>query len=244
MKISVNNLGVLKQAEFELGDLTLICGSNNTGKTYATYALFGFLYHWERLLEVEIPDRPIDILSKDGVTRIDLEPYVREADKILEKGCQRYTRTLPRIFASSDKYFKDTNFRIALKLDAESILNSTFERKIRSMKRELFSMTKDEKEKDLVVSLLMDKSKRALPDKAIIKEMISDTIIDFLFSQSFPKPFISSAERTGAAIFRKELDFARNRLLEEMSRSDKNFDPMEFFVQASFGLCIAGRFQC
>ena len=47
MKIEVNNLGLLKHAEFSLGDLTIICGGNNTGKTYATYALFGFL---ERLL--------------------------------------------------------------------------------------------------------------------------------------------------------------------------------------------------
>ncbi len=43
MKIKIKNLGVLKQAEFTLGDLTIICGGNNTGKTCATYALFGFL---------------------------------------------------------------------------------------------------------------------------------------------------------------------------------------------------------
>ncbi len=30
MKISVKNLGVLKQVEFELGELTPICGGNNT----------------------------------------------------------------------------------------------------------------------------------------------------------------------------------------------------------------------
>lgn len=67
MKISVRNLGVLKQAEFELGDLTLICGDNNTGKTYATYALFGFLSKWRRLLSVDIPKSTIDELVKDGV---------------------------------------------------------------------------------------------------------------------------------------------------------------------------------
>ncbi|MBM3431110.1 MAG: ATP-binding protein [Bacteroidetes bacterium] len=43
MKITVQNLGVIEYAELELGDLTLICGSNNTGKTYVTYAIFGFL---------------------------------------------------------------------------------------------------------------------------------------------------------------------------------------------------------
>ena len=44
MKISIENLGVLRKAEFELGELTLICGKNNTGKTYATYALLGLIY--------------------------------------------------------------------------------------------------------------------------------------------------------------------------------------------------------
>ncbi|MEA1951032.1 MAG: AAA family ATPase, partial [Planctomycetota bacterium] len=43
MKIMLKNLGAIKQAEFELGDLTIICGKNNTGKTYVTYALYGFL---------------------------------------------------------------------------------------------------------------------------------------------------------------------------------------------------------
>ena len=39
----LKNLGIIKQAEFSLGDLTIICGENNTGKTYITYALYGFL---------------------------------------------------------------------------------------------------------------------------------------------------------------------------------------------------------
>ena len=54
MKIKVKNLGVLKQAEFELGDFTIICGENNTGKTYATYALFGFLSTWYQLFSVDL----------------------------------------------------------------------------------------------------------------------------------------------------------------------------------------------
>ena len=48
MKVTLENLGVIKHAEFELGDLTLICGRNNTGKTYATHAVYGF---FERLVD-------------------------------------------------------------------------------------------------------------------------------------------------------------------------------------------------
>ena len=43
MKFKVTNLGCIKSAEIELGKLTLLSGENNTGKTYLTYALYGFL---------------------------------------------------------------------------------------------------------------------------------------------------------------------------------------------------------
>ncbi|MBO7370171.1 MAG: hypothetical protein J6U11_03885, partial [Campylobacter sp.] len=43
MKISLKNVGMLDEAEFEVGDLTIICGENNTGKTYATYSMYGYL---------------------------------------------------------------------------------------------------------------------------------------------------------------------------------------------------------
>ena len=37
------NIGPVKDAEMELGDLTIIAGRNNTGKTYLVYTLYGFL---------------------------------------------------------------------------------------------------------------------------------------------------------------------------------------------------------
>lgn len=59
MKIEIKNLGALKQAEFTLGDMTILCGSNNTGKTYATYALFGFLSYWHKQSSIDITRRLI-----------------------------------------------------------------------------------------------------------------------------------------------------------------------------------------
>ena len=41
------NIGPIKKAEMELGDLTIIAGRNNTGKTYVAYTLYGFLKTWE-----------------------------------------------------------------------------------------------------------------------------------------------------------------------------------------------------
>ena len=115
MKIEVKNLGVLRQAEFSLGDFTIICGGNNMGKTYATYALFGFLWCWSRdLLEVEISDLTISALLKDGVTRIDVTHYAEKAEEILKGGCREYTRQLPKFFASAADRFIDTTFQVSI----------------------------------------------------------------------------------------------------------------------------------
>lgn len=229
MKISVKNLGVLKQAEFELGELTLICGGNNTGKTYATYALFGFLQRWKSFLEVEIPSRPINALLKGDETQVDITV---KADDILRQGCRTYTRQLSKLFASRPEHFKNTVFQVWLEPKTiSSIKSRAIEHIIQFAEGLSLSLVKAKGEDELVISLLMEGEKRPFPPR-IIKEIISDRVIESLFDKIFPQPFIASTERTGAAIFRKELNFARNRLLKEMIQSEENINPMELLFKS------------
>ncbi len=231
MKITIENLGVLKKAAFELGDLTLICGSNNTGKTYATYALFGFLLNGKKFMRAEVSNQETNDLMNNGATQIDIVRHAKGAKNILLRSCQTYTRQLPRVFASNPKYFEGARFKAELELDLESILLSPFERKIRFGKNEILSFSKPKEGRNLVVFLSTETEKIGLPTETI-QEEISDVINEIIFGQYFPTPFIISAERTGVAIFSKELDFARNRLLEEMARSDKDIAPMELLFKS------------
>ena len=231
MRITVENLGVLREASIEPGRLTIICGGNNTGKTYITYALFGFLSGWQSHLDARIPARHINALLNDGVTRIDIAPYVERAKEILDRGCQNYSQQLSRIFASKPAHFKNSKFNVTL--DADTIPEAAsrpFHRKIRSDKGELFSLAKETGEPHIIASLLASADKVELP-ASIVRDVISDAMNELLFGSFFPRPFIASAERTGAAIFRRELNFARNRLLEEMSRADKDIDPMKLLFK-------------
>jgi predicted ATPase len=229
MKIKLKNLGALKQAEFTIGDLTIICGCNNTGKTYATYALFGFLTTWRRMFRIKINKDKIEQLLADGVIRLDIQEYVKKLEQIVDKGCQAYTRQLPKIFAAQAERFKTTEFQVILDIKNIS-LKGKFDLKMRAASAELFSLTKAEESTELVVALLVKKEKVTIPTD-VLERIISDALKDIIFAQFFPRPFIASAERTGAAIFRKELNFARNRLLEEMGQADKNIDPMELLFK-------------
>ena len=232
MKVKIKNLGILKQAEFSLGDLTIICGSNNTGKTYATYSLFGFLYTWRRLLMLPkfgLKEK-IDQLLSDGVISLDLQEYVQQCESILTTGCQRYVRQIPEVFAANEERFKNVDFQIELNFDNIQF-KKKYERKISTATLEIISISKPENNPYLSITLLTETEKINL-SVHFLEDIIYDSIKDIIFSQFFPRPFIASAERTGAAIFRKELNFARNRLLEEISKNS-NFDPTELLFNVS-----------
>ncbi|KPA19219.1 hypothetical protein MHK_000571, partial [Candidatus Magnetomorum sp. HK-1] len=97
MKIKFQKLGALLQGEFELGKLTIICGKNNTGKTYATYALFGFLLFFHETFSIKIPKKYVEELLSDGSTDLNIKEFVQNAPNILHEVCQSYTNFLPII---------------------------------------------------------------------------------------------------------------------------------------------------
>ena len=106
-----------------------------------------------------------------------------------------------------------------------------YERRVGSANREQISLTKNKDSLGLIVTLLTEQHQVNFPHD-VISQIIGEAIEDIIFGEYFPSPFIASAERTGAAIFRKELNFARNRLLKEMSQTEKNINPLELLFKS------------
>ena len=238
MKISITKLGALRQAEFTLGEFTVICGGNNTGKTYATYALFGFLSFWHEAFPVTLPDDDVSQLLNEGSIELDIQDYLKNAPQILSNGCKAFTKELPQVFASKEKHFSDTKFHVELNWD-DIHPSPEFERSMGAAKTQLFSITKKVDSPIVNISLLVEKEKVKVSHN-IISRIVGEALKEIAFSHHFPHPFIASAERTGAAIFRNELNFARNRLLDEVSSMDKEINPFELFskVYADYALPV------
>jgi predicted ATPase len=233
MKIKVKNLGVLKQAEFELGDFTIICGENNTGKTYATYALFGFLHTWKIFFEMEIGEDKVKDLMTKGKTSINIIDYVEKIEHFVDQGCQKYTQELPNIFGTNKEKFQDSSFQIII--EEKDIFQIKKNIKTRKFNRETsykspagsaIFLVQPPENNEIIVTFVNNKElfDTKSYDTKIFDYVISDWLQIIFFPSIFPSPFIISSERTGAATFRKELNFARSKLLEQMSRTDSSSD--------------------
>lgn len=225
MKISLKNLGILKQAEFSLADLTIICGENNTGKTYATYALYGFLNSWRTLADFEVGDTQIQRLLTDGGLKIGLTPYVEKVNSTLSKACKEYTKQLDSVFAAPAGRFGDSEFHI--QTERPRIQDKVFNSQMGLPQEGYFSYSKEQGSEELIVSLPVKTEQESEISASYAKLVLSFILKDVVLSSTLPSPFISSAERTGVAIFRRELNFARNRLLDEMVRTDQKINPQE-----------------
>ena len=231
LKIRLKNLGILKHAEFSLGDLTLICGENNTGKTYTAYALHGFLQLWRGLIDFGVSDTQIRNLLTDGGIKIRLGGYVERASQMLAETCERYTDRLDRmVFAATEGRFRNSEFHI--EIGAIDIRDKEVKREMGIAQERFLSYSKKKDSEDLTVSLVVEKELGRKIDPDFAKGVIGLIISNVVFSDFLPLPFISSAERTGAATFRRELNFARNRLLEEIGRADQKTDPQELLFKS------------
>ena len=116
MKFRIQNLGRLDEAKLEVGDLTVICGEYNSGKTYATYALYGFLRMWA---QAPLAPHPLAIhtanaLPQTGVQRVDLlKDLLPTAHVYFDEMSKLYNKQLPKVFASREDYFVDSSIHFS-----------------------------------------------------------------------------------------------------------------------------------
>lgn len=220
MKFTFEKLGLLDYVEVELADLTLICGENNTGKTYVTYAIYGFLRSWRKILHYIMEDDVINLLQEDGNFRFDLNQIFSEGiDTYFNRLGSLYVNGLYRAFATDESSFKDTKCYISSTKEFD-ITEIGYQKQVKagSSGKVLATISK-EKNSSILEILVADLD--FLDHRSVgLTNFVIDAIADIVFAPHFPDYHISSAERTGAAIFRNELDIARSRMLDALNQMD------------------------
>ncbi|MCP4698561.1 MAG: ATP-binding protein, partial [Gammaproteobacteria bacterium] len=105
MKLIFERLGALERGEIELSDLTIICGENNTGKTYVTYTLYCLLKSWRSLTRISL-DTEMNELRQAGVVKINIRTkIVDDWPRIREKLLKKFLQEFPAMMGAREKLF-------------------------------------------------------------------------------------------------------------------------------------------
>jgi len=225
----LKNIGLIEDSEISLNDLTIICGQNNTGKTYITYSIYGFLSMWKEIVNFNLSNNYVNELNDNGFCSIELKDFTKNVNNILENLSKNYTDMLGSVFSVDDDWFTNSIFEV--EIDKFSLdLSSGFESTMTSSKKDVLQMRKYEDSEILEISIL--NTKKQLP-RFILEQSINKALGEIYFSRYFKNPFIITSERTGISLFYKELDINKNVMVEHIINNKGNdINPFQMLEEA------------
>ena len=217
MKLVIENLGVIKQAEIDLNKkFILFCGRNSTGKTYASYILHAFI--WDSNFFTFS-------YSKDIISQIETKGSFIISKEIIEEwlnaNCKNIINSLSSIFGISDttkeklfsKFllsasYSDEDFK-QLILTPITIKLSDW---VITKKANSDEITLTESNADLTLQ----------SNKVIQSEALIGYILRNLAFFGMTGVRMLTVERNSIYTFKTELSLSRNELIDQIQQTNKS----------------------
>ncbi|OAD20217.1 hypothetical protein THIOM_004097 [Candidatus Thiomargarita nelsonii] len=221
MNIYFEQLGLISKGEINLNGFTLLCGPNNTGKTYAMYSLYGLL---NKNFEVHFEFVP-DILrqlAKKNVYQVDLRDIMAQHfDSMIRQIEDSFQKRLPRLFSVGESEFSNTKIKLTFDRDAllQGAIDNEWKTKLSLGKEKDWFLYIEKAANQTMLTLSLRETD--IPQEILIA-FISSHIVKLIFSNISRRCFLLPAERSGLNLFFKELSSIRNRLLHQAQKDHLN----------------------
>ena len=209
----MNNLGPIENGAVEMGKLTVFCGSNNTGKTYMNYLIYGFFHFILKDAGQPVGGMENAYTIKGRSAEIDFSILADNVDEIKKNLKLKFVKELPKIFSINEDFFANFSLQIfskdnvkALSLDdwcivAEGVNEGYFDfHRISDSVVRLDCIEEDD-------SLIFEKTVITC-----IRLILNNVLFDY---GTYPI-FMLPAERNGLNMFYRELNINRNNILYRM----------------------------
>jgi len=241
MNYRITNFGPIKDATIEIKPLTVICGANNTGKSYITYSLFTLLdFLKSASYNVFNAEKSREFLQT-GHCVINLFKIIEiyKEFRHSQDRQNRFKEVLPAKMLLESNACAGSSFEFSLSDDDERFLSGVIrsrsfnipvklnsEYQVRFLKREgqtsLGCVIEPAPASDLDNLETMSEQKPFLPaDGSILKQVIPFT--DVVMRSFALDVFMITSERTGVVTFRPELSLLRDFVYNASPDKAKSF---------------------
>ena len=240
MNFAFENLGPIDKATLELGDLTVIAGRNNTGKTYLAHTIYGFFKDFYRTILVDAGSNVIlerlysnldideDDLAHELLLRgrfdwkVSYEDFLADRSRVLSSVCSIFAKErISKLFSESSHLFQD--FRMGFEIGHESKdswQSGKFEDAVLRFANMTLVGTFDGLTYSVQLTGYIDDEDDSISPYELLSG-ICELYVDFLlgdYSESFISPRAFVSERSFIHLFYKDLDFAKNQAMVELRR--------------------------
>jgi len=232
MKFKLQNIGIIKNYELELGNLTVICGKNNTGKTYLSYSIYGFYQNiYNKIITHNFKNFNLQNLReniiKNETYKINLKELELEIFDLYRDLSNNYSHKLVDIFNTNVDEFNNSNFSIELPIptnvvDLEFVMPISEDKgKIVKEKNTEFAylyLPRTNKYINISELELVSENENKFSASQIFFAFTKGRLF-LLYKKLIQNVFLISAERSSLQTFQKEIDQYRSRLMFEMQKN-------------------------
>lgn len=243
IRFRFRHLGPVQEADLELGNLTIVAGRNNTGKTYMVYTVYGFLKHflldhsW-RIHSQSSYSTWIKSLVADARTngvdqwKLHSPDFLSHRDELLSEYSKFFSDTmLADIFRSRKEDFERSQVSVQIPDTPSRIKNN--------MKSLALTFPRNHPQYPLHfdginLSISPSESSQTVMQSGFKSDYLVDQYRRLLVPEMSADISIISAERFGISLFYKELDFTKNQLVEVLQKlRDKGYSSDEILYLIS-----------
>lgn len=235
----IKNLGPIKRGSFEIKPITLFCGPNNSGKTWAMYSLYYYLnlQHGPRPPDSLTVFRDIyaSLFENSGDYTFSIKEWLKKNGKtFIEQVNQIIHANLPNLFNTPSALFESSYFSIQPDLDglAAELIEKEINASVSLGQKKIMRLTK--KAGHDCIRLIAESDRPPY-------EIFADGIGCILLGLGEDRDaFLMPSERTELHLFFRELSNKRTTLLHHASR--KNIDIRELLrdvMQSRYAMPIA-----
>ena len=237
MKFRFKNIGPIKEAELELGDLTIIAGRNNTGKTYMVYTLYGFLKsftdllfgkagsrffesHFEKMASLSTDDLVSKLIAEGQVEwEVDKNFLIEEQALLIQEMAREFSQHgISRVFNTSQGSFEDAS----LESEFSAEISTHIDLDISSKKGRNLSIGYNGTK--IIVLLTNSEPVRDSETEPLLIKRIFELIYSYFFLldsfESKHRPFILSSARHSIPLFINELDYVRSQVVRLLQQQE------------------------
>lgn len=214
MKFTIKNVGPIKTATVEMGKLTVVCGKNNTGKTFLTRSVYEFYRTFRNNLsfsvELEQQTFPLDI---------DLSQYTEKAASAIKECAKKYSKAILENGGELRVSIKPSEFPVFCDAPPSQW----------GMGNRLFKVNKEGcilhiEEKIIPIDSTKDNNRKDEKDEFDFQSLISAIIKHYLFEQKYNDCFIADSfcvmsERVGFVHFKTHINIA-NAFVANQPKND------------------------
>lgn len=213
----IKNLGPIKRGSFEIKPITLFCGPNNSGKTWAMYSLYYYLNLQHEPLPPDsltvFRDIYASLFENSGDYTFSIKEWLKKnGETFIEQVNQIIHANLPKLFNPPSALFESSYFFVQPDLDG--LVAELIEKEVNASV--FFGIRCTKKAGHDCIRLIAESDR--LP-----YEIFADWIGCILLGLGGDRDaFLMPAERNGLHLFCRELSNKRTALLHHASRKNIN----------------------